>query len=341
MRRTALGLFCLAAAACDRPAAPGRAKLYERLHRACVEVLVDDQLAGSGWFADARGLVLTSAHVVTGPVDHPAGRAAELTERAARKRVEVLSPVAGRIRAVVVGFDRGHDLALLRVPARDGGYPALPIATGPPRVGERLFVHGEMQGEHGVLLTGTVAVPRATYGYFDDQGCYVRILHLHAMSGPGMSGGAWVNARGEVVAQQTGSLLYRKSRTGIAHAPPADGIREFLRAGRTSRTATLGIKVIEAWGLDSGELERLPAGIEGLAVRTVHAGRPAAAVGIEPGHVIVELDGKPVRYRDQFLDAVRAKRPGDSVRLGILKPAASPNETYSATLRLEALEGDE
>ena len=63
------------------------AGLYEKARQASVEILVDDHLDGSGWFADTKGMVFTAAHVIGRP-----GR-----------RIEILSPAAGRLEAAPSG----------------------------------------------------------------------------------------------------------------------------------------------------------------------------------------------------------------------------------------------
>ena len=88
------------------------ADFYERVRRACIEVLVDDHLDGSGWIAEAEGIVVTAAHVVNTP----------------GKRVEVMSPIIGRMEAKVIAIDRGNDTAVLKLPPREGGYPVLAFA---------------------------------------------------------------------------------------------------------------------------------------------------------------------------------------------------------------------
>ena len=80
---------------------PAQGSLYDRAARASVEVLVGGQLKGSGWFATPEGHVVTAAHVAW-----KAGGA-----------LEVRAQGQERLSARAVAFDRGHDLALLKVPA--------------------------------------------------------------------------------------------------------------------------------------------------------------------------------------------------------------------------------
>ena len=91
---------------------PSLAAVYTKVKAAAFEVLVEGHLSGSGWFATEDGLAFTAAHVIGQPGRH----------------VEIRSKSAGRRAAEVVAVDLGHDIALLRVEKRDGGYARLPFA---------------------------------------------------------------------------------------------------------------------------------------------------------------------------------------------------------------------
>jgi S1-C subfamily serine protease len=335
---TRLGAACLLALnlACGNDPQGPSPEVYDSLRRASVEVLVDDRLKGSGWFARTDGAVLTSAHVVAGFPRHPAEDAEKLQTRLARERVEVMSPTVGRLPAKIVAIDRGHDLALLQVARRS--YPALPIARENPRAGDVVFLLGHMQTEHEVLLRGHVAQSQPVYVYFDDQTCYVRAVAINAMTGPGVSGAAWVNADGEVVAQMCGVMLHRKGRTGIAHATPSGDIAALLETGRSAHTPTLRVHVREVWDEDRDYLRRVPTATEGLVVQVVLAGSPLAEAKIVANDIILEVDGDPVRHRDDLLAAVRKKAPGDEVRLKVMRPQAAKAETWEVTVVLQRLE---
>ena len=92
------------------------ARIYEQAKQASVEILVDGHHGGSGCFVSDDGLVLTAAHIP--------GRPGRL--------LEVLTPDGGRLKATVAAVDLGHDLILLRVEPREGGYAVLKLAAEVP-----------------------------------------------------------------------------------------------------------------------------------------------------------------------------------------------------------------
>ena len=97
------------------------AVLYERAARASVMVLIDGRHAGSAFFVDDSGLLLTASHVVKG----------------ANGTLEVDSPDVGRLPAERLAVDWGHDVALLRVARRDRPLPSPPIPAPPPDPGHK------------------------------------------------------------------------------------------------------------------------------------------------------------------------------------------------------------
>src|SRR5438105_462929 len=69
----------------------------------------------------------------------------------------------------------------------------------------------------------------------------------------------------------------------------------------------------------------------GALVRAVVAGSPAAAI-LQPNDVIVAVDGKPVAVRDEAVDDIKARKPGDHVRLSVVRGQGSPR-ALEAVLR--------
>ena len=274
---------------------------YERLQAASIEVLVDNHLAGSGWIADAKGLAFTAAHVAT------------------RKQADVRSPKLGRLKAEVIAVDLAHDLALLRLPERDAPYPSLPVARKPPAPGARLFIMGAPLYRHHVMLHGRLARKKTTYEWLPDQKLYVRALLISGFSPPGASGGPWVNAAGAVVGLQSGAIGRGSNGEGLAFAAPHDAIRRLLQTRKSPAVPTFGAAVEELWEQPGNYLKKFPARAEGVRIRSPQQKGPAARAGLNEDDVIVAVDGRPVPLRDDFLGHVFGARPGDTIRLDVLR----------------------
>lgn len=306
-----------AASAQEVPSDLSRQELYARAKSAFVEVLVDDYLAGSGAFVDSDGLILTAAHLFGGP----------------GQRVEVLSPVAGRRSARVLAIDGGHDLALLKTEARDEGYPELSVASVPPAVGDDVYLLGTPIFRHAVMTRGMVARDAPAFEWYGNR--YVEIVHVDATTISGMSGGPWLNGRGEIVGVQSG-LMPKSAAAGIAFMAPHKAVRNLLTSRRTAATAAVGVAVEETWQQQPDFRKRFPPKTEGLVARILNKDGPAMRAGIRQWDVIIEADGRTVRRIDEFVRIMRGKRPGDPLPLKLLLPDGAG--TREITVQLGKLE---
>lgn len=301
----------------DGPA--GNGELYARVKQASLEILVDDHLNGSGSLIDASGLAITAAHVIERP----------------GKRVEVLSPVAGRRRAEVAAIDLGNDLALLRLEPRDGGYPFLPVAERLPPAGADVYLLGTPIFRHAVMFRGQVARDEPSFEHLNAG--YVVVLALAANVPSGTSGGPWVDRQGVLVGVQSGIMSNNGIPVGVAFAGTAGAVRRLLETRQTAATPNLGAAVEETWQQARDFLDRFPPRTEGLVVKVLQADGPAARAGLKQWDLIVEAEGHPVRLPDELLRIVRQKKPGETLALTVLGPDGTGQRQVAVTLgRLEA-----
>jgi len=294
-------------------------ELYARVKQAALEILVDDHLNGSGSLVDAGGLAITAAHVIGQPGN----------------RVEVLSPVAGRRRADVVAVDLGHDLALLRLEPRDGGYPCLPLAARLPPAGADAFLLGTPVFRHAVLFRAMLARDELSFEYLNAG--YVLVLTLAASVPSGTSGGPWVDRQGALIGVQSGIMSNSGTPVGVAFAGPAGAVRRLLETRQTAATPNAGLAIEETWQQQRDFLNRFPPQTEGLVVKVLQADGPAARAGLKQWDLIVEAEGQAVRLPDELLRIVRGKKPGEPLSLVVLGPDGTGKRRVTVTLgRLEA-----
>ena len=162
--------------------------------------------AGSGFFVSSRGEVLTNYHVIQG--------AQEI----------VVTPNQGTSAyAMVKDIDAERDMALLVIP-RSGTTPYLKISAALPRQGEAIMAVGNPQGLEGTVSNGIVSA-------FREDNTWVQFT---APISQGSSGGALVNAQGEVVGMPT--LLFREGQNlNFAIAPTI--LRQFYETARKKKPA--------------------------------------------------------------------------------------------------------
>jgi serine protease Do len=284
----------------------GAAALRDRVAPACVEILASGRLAGSGWFASADGYVVTARHVVRVTSDP--------------SKLEVLQPDAVRRPARLIATDPGHDLALLKVEPAEEPYPFLPVAEAMPPVGGRVYLYGQMFLRHGLLLPGMVARPEPVYEYLAGSHQYIHVTVIAPALVGGVSGGPWVDLQGRVIGNQSSTLSQGHSPVGASFAANLPAIQRLVEEKTTARVPTLGIANEELWEKPEEVLDRFPPGTSALFVAIVNENGPAAKAGIAKGMVIRAVDARPVRYRDELLDHIRARQPGETVALSILEP---------------------
>jgi aminopeptidase YwaD len=100
-----------------------------------------------------------------------------------------------------------------------------------------------------------------------------------------------------------------------------------VRVSRPAPVATLG----RARDVYLGSIPDMSAPeTPGVRLTGVRAGSPADRAGIRAGDIIVEFDGKAVKDLYEYTDALNARKPGDSVKIVVLREGA--RTTLTATL---------
>jgi len=292
--------------------------LFRRVAAASVEILSNGQLAGSGWFASADGLVVTARHVIRALPGNP--------------RLEVLLSDGSRFPVEEIATAPGHDLALLQLtmdedPDSRRAFPFLPVAERFPPPTEPVYLFGQMVFRHGLLLAGKVAGIRPAFEYLPGQKSYVRINYVAPALPIGTSGGPWVDRHGRVVGNQVGTVSLGNSPVGMSFVAELSGIRRLLKEKTTIDVATLGMSATELWEHGPNFVGQFPQGTSGLVPGIHDKEGPAAAAGLTDKMVITAVDGRAVAYRRQLLARVREKQPGESLMLTVLEAGnAEPRE---------------
>ncbi len=257
---------------------------------------------GSGFIVSPEGTILTNAHVVED--------ADEVTVKLSDKR---------EFKAKVLGADKASDVAVLKIDAK--GLPVVRIgASAPTQVGEWVLAIGSPFGFESSASAGIVSAKSRSL----PDGSYVPFIQTDVAVNPGNSGGPLFNMNGEVIG--INSQIYSRSGgyQGLSFAIPIEVAmnveRQIATTGKVQR-GKLGVSIQEVNQAlaDTFGLAK-PAG--GL-VSSVEKGGPAAKAGIEPGDVIIGIDGKAVNSAGELPAAVALKNPGESTRLQIWRKGRS------------------
>jgi len=290
--------------------------LYQCVKTASVEILVNGHLEGSGWFADPEGYVITAAHAVN---------KTNIT-------IEIVSDNKGRLPAEITAIDRGHDIALLQIKGRKQPYPFLKVAHGIPEPSKPVYLYGAALFHHGIMLGGIVARDGTTFTYYTDRQMLVRCYHVTAPSPPGTSGGPWIDDRGNVVGNQSGFITHHGTGAGIALVAPPDAIQRLVTSRKSIPTPTLGCGLEELWTQSPGFINRFPKGTEGVITIPIHAGGPVEAANLNKESLIISVEGKAVRYKDDLYKAIHTRKPGEKINVKVLDPDKNTPRNVQITL---------
>jgi S1-C subfamily serine protease len=264
--------------------------------------------SGSAVVISGDGLLLTSAHVVAG------GRGGTATFSTGEE-----APFE------VIGTDRLSDLAVVRV-AGDGYAPATLGDADTLRVGQLVVAIGNPFGYAGSVTAGVVsALGRSLVTSSGSSSRLVdNVIQTDAALHPGNSGGALAVSDGRVVGVST-AVIGPGIGQGLGMAVPINAttraIVGALASGHRVRRAYLGV---------GGGTRPLPPAVarrlgqsRGVEVLSVMTGSPAARAGLQPGDVIVALDGAKVEDvgdLQRLLTEERIGRPGTlgTMRSGVI-----------------------
>ncbi len=219
--------------------------------------------------------------------------------------------------ARVVGSDPETDLAVLKIDLPD--LPAITLGRSDAiAIGDVALAIGN---PFGVGQTVTMGIISATGRYQDQRlNTYADFIQTDAAINPGNSGGALVDVRGNLIGINTAIFSNSTSggSLGIGFAIPVKLAQEVMQAiiehGQVIR-GWLGIEVQQltpelatSFKLDSGVL-----------VAGVYSGGPAQKAGLQPGDVIVSIDGVIARDGRAAMNQVARVHPGDNVTIEALR----------------------
>jgi serine protease Do len=269
---------------------------------------------GTGFIVDSAGHVATNAHVVAG---------------ASSVRVKLSD---GReLPAVVRGSDERLDVAVLELHgAKDLPFVSLGSSDA-VRVGDYVVAIGNPFGLGDTVTMGIVSAKGRELG----AGPYDDFIQTDASINPGNSGGPLFNLKGQVIGINT---AINPAGQGIGFAIPIDSLKDvlpqLLATGRVQR-GRLGV-VIQPVDAAIAKAFSLPKAA-GALVSDVEPGSPAARAGLEPGEIILSVDGVPIEHAHDLPRQIARRKPGAKVTLQVTGKKGARTVTSS----LEELKKEE
>lgn len=277
--------------------------LVRRVEPLVVTVLTERGL-GSGIVYRADGTIVTNAHVVDGARD-----------------VTVALADGRRIAGTVRGVDEVSDLAVIHIDRT--GLASATFQEPLPQVGELAVVIGSPLGFAATVTTGIVSgLHRQIPGSASTGAPLVDLIQTDAAISPGNSGGAVLDAQGEVIGMSVAYIPPTEGAVALGFAIPAatvvDVVDQLLTTGTVRHSyvgvqpATLTPEIARTLGTDR---------TRGAVAMQVVTPSPAAEAGIRPGDLIVALDGRETATAEDLIAALRDTEPGDRVQLSVVRGA--------------------
>ena len=299
------------------------------------------QALGSGFVIDRSGHILTNAHVVL---------------NASKVQVAFGSDATSRTYdAKVLGIDRSTDVAVLKVDAPAEALTPLTLGNSSGvEVGDPVVAIGNPLGEARTATTGIVSAVNRDIGSLQGNVQIRGAIQTDAAINHGNSGGPLINDLGQVIGI-TSQILSddpnnpQSGNIGIGFAVPINTVKtvadQIIANGKAQHTY-LGILGSE---LTPSLAQALNLGVDhGVLIGKVESGSPAAKAGLRAGttqatiqgqtmtlggDVITSIDGKDIHTFDDLSGGIAAKKPGDTVQLGIYRDGKQTTVTVTLASR--------
>jgi serine protease Do len=277
---------------------------FKRFHPPTNSENIPTHGLGSGFIVDSNGVILTNAHVI---VD--------------AQEVSVTLSDRREFKAKVIGTDPLSDVAVLKIDAKD--LPAVKIGNPKvTRVGEWVVAIGSPFGFENTVTAGIISAKSRT---LPREG-YVPFLQTDVAINPGNSGGPLFNLSGEVIGINSQIYSNTGGSQGLSFAIPIDVAmkveRQLVETGKVRR-GWLGVSIQDlstSWAAKLG-MDK-PAG---AFIGSVEHTGPAEKAGIEPGDVVLKLDGNEIHRSGELPPLVANMAPGTKADITVLRQKKTMN----------------
>lgn len=255
---------------------------------------------GSGVIVSEDGYIVTNNHVIDGSDD-----------------ITVVLNNKKEYKAKVIGKDANTDIALLKI--EEHGLSYLEYGNSDDvELGEWVLAVGNPYNLTSTVTAGIISAKARDLGMDRRKMNLSSFLQTDAAVNPGNSGGALVNAKGELIGINTAIESPTGSYSGYAFAVPANIARKVvgdLKNFGTVQRAVLGIRMNEVTAELAKELNLKDVG--GIYVIEVLANGAAAKAGIKEGDIIKEINGIEVNTVSAFHGQLGKYHPGTTVNVSV------------------------
>ena len=269
--------------------------------------------SGSGVVISPDGFVMTNHHVI---------------ENA--DKVTVTLSGGDEYEAEIIGSDETSDLALIKLSGSDFPYAEL-ANSDDLLIGEWVIALGNPFELFSIsnkpsASVGIISATNMDFGMQKSGKVLQDMIQTDAAINPGNSGGPLVNAMGQVIGINTFIFTdyeHFRGSVGIGFAIPINSARriaeELRMTGEIDRGYSTGLIVQSVTRSISRYLD-IPF-VKGVIIVEVNQGSPADMTGLEPGDVILSVNGEDVNKPSDIRTVILENdlRSGDKVTLQIFR----------------------
>lgn len=269
---------------------------------------------GSGFIVDARGYIITNNHVV---------------DKADKIYVKLSTdpdggPESEGRPAKVIGVDKDTDIAVIKIDS-DKPLPTVKLGNSDSAlVGDWVLAVGSPFGLSQTVSAGIVSAKNRSIDEPSPSGIsqsqFQRFIQTDAAINPGNSGGPLVDMDGDVIGMNTAIYTQSMGSQGVGFAMPSNIIANVynMLIGPEHKVVrgSIGISFQSS---TSSAVGRIYGFKNGIIVSTVTPNGGAAKAGIQPGDVIVSIEGRQIKDGDDLVNDISARKVGSAVKLGYLR----------------------
>jgi serine protease Do len=270
---------------------------------------------GSGYIVDPRGYIITNNHVVD-KADHIYVRLSTDPEP---------TPGDPGRPATVVGVDKDTDIAVIKIDTKEP-LPTVKLGNSDgAQVGDWVLAIGSPFGLSQTVSAGIVSAKNRSIdepsadGQATNQ--FQKFIQTDAAINPGNSGGPLVDMSGNVIGMNTAIYTQSMGSQGVGFAMPSNIIINvydmLIGPDHKVTRGSIGVTFQAAPSSAVNRVYGFASG--GVIVNQIVPGGGAAKAGLEPGDVVVSIDGRNIKNGDDLVADISARRVGTSVKLGYLR----------------------
>jgi serine protease Do len=256
---------------------------------------------GSGVIISPDGYIVTNNHVIDGATD-----------------IHVTMSNREVYPAKLIGADPLTDLAVIKIEGR--GFPSIPWGDSTKlEPGQTVLAFGNPYGFQFSVTRGIVSALNRPNPE-SDRRKPGQFIQTDAAINQGNSGGALVDARGELIGINTFLYSPNGAFAGMGFAIPTQiaqpTVSTLMRDGKV-RHGYIGISIEDVTPQNAKFFDVKKA--VGALVSDVTPDSPGSKAGLKSGDVITELNGKPVSDAGELQMETSQKQPGDTIHLSVIR----------------------